>query len=169
MVPGQFDFPIIAFNNNHSYPTATNSTSDHNIITYARDPTAPISNKLLTTDSIIQRNVNIAQMINVMDALGSGAYFITTFEIDLVWNGSTGTIRQLSCDGTYNQIVKAISNGAYQYTRGIYNRIADIGGTSLTHISFGSFTQYSTTNGMSFCELNLEVVPLAGTFSVQTS
>ena len=168
LVAGNFDFPILVFNNNHTYPTGS-STADHNYIHWLAPTTNPVSGTSLSSQQVIQTNVNFAQILSVSDGGRSGSFFVTNFEIDLAYNQSSGTSRQLICSGVYTHITKPIGTTASQYSSGRFSRISDIGGgTTLTHIGFGSYTQYSSTNGIPQVDLTIEIISLP-TFTGQTT
>jgi hypothetical protein len=169
LIVGNFDFPILVFNNNHTYPTNGTSTTDHNIIQWIAPSSTPITSTPIGHQAVIQTNVNFAQIPSVADNTGSGSHFITNFEIDLAYNQSTGTSRQLVCSGTYNHITKPINTTAWQYSSGRYSRVSDIGGgTTLTHIGFGTYTLFSPTNGIPQVDLTIDIIPLPS-FTGQTT
>ena len=169
LVAGQFNFPIMIFNNNHTYPTDGSSLTESNQIHYAAASTRPQSGLVGKVDYIWDINPNFAQFASVDDGYGTGGWFITTFEITLMYNRGLGTSRQLFCKGEYIISTKPIGTGAWQQSYGSYMRTSDIGGgVNLTHIGFGSYTQYSATNGISACECEIEIIN-SPSYTLQTT
>jgi hypothetical protein len=169
LVAGNFDYPLLVFNNNHTYPTNTLNSTDHNYIQWLTPTANPVVSTTLSSQQVIQTSVNFAQFASVTDGGNSGSFFVTNFDIDLAYNQSTNTSRQMICYGTYTHITKPIGTTASQYSFGRFSRVSDIGGgTNLTHIGFGSYTSYSATNGMPQVDLTIEIIPLP-TFTGQTS
>ena len=169
LVPGQFNFAILVFNNNHSYPTTSPTTNETNMIFFAGPGSRPQVGGTGSTQYIYDANVNVAQFASVDDGYGTGGWFIMTFEITLMYNRGTGSSRQLFCQGEYILSAKPIGTGPWQQTYGNYMRTSDIGGgVNLTHIGIGSYTQYSATNGISACECEMEIINLPS-YTLQTT
>jgi hypothetical protein len=165
-----FHFPFLDFNNFHVYPTQTGSNTEMNWITNIVQGNNPLIEGGFTFQPhTFGKNANIAQILSIGTP---AAWFITTFEIDCFWNGGNSTQRGISCQGTFTLVSKTGGQAVKQYQMGEYNRHSEVfGGTStptLTHIGFGSFTNFGSTRGMSFCELHIEIIP-ASNVTVQSS
>jgi hypothetical protein len=169
LVPGFIQWPLLIFNNNHTYPTASPTTSETNMIIWGAPSQRPQVAVSGGAQYIFDNNANFAQFISVDDGYGTGGWFIVTFEITLMYNRGTGSTRQLFCQGEYILSTKPIGSTAWQQTYGNYMRTSDIGGgVNLTHIGFGSYTQYSATNGISACDIEFEIIN-APSYTLQTS
>jgi hypothetical protein len=170
-----FNFPWLDFNNFHVYPTQTGSISECGWQTTVQQGNNPLSETQSQgfTAHAYGRNAAIAQLLSIgTNQQTPSTWFITTFEIDCLYNGGNGTHRGISCEGNCTLISKNLGGDTRQYIMGTYCRHSDVnGGTStptLTHLGFGTFTYFGASRGMSFVELHIEIIPTSNV-TVQSS
>ena len=165
-------YPFLHFNTLHTYPTETDTPSEHTWVMHNRSDTInPVINEVeVQPRSQHGKNPCIMQISTIDYSVdGSTAQLAATFSIDLLYNHSTSVQRGITCEGTYHFTNKALGATARQFQSGTFNRYSDLGSsTSLTHIAFGSFTYSSATRGLSYCDLQIEIIPIP-TLTTQTS
>lgn len=160
-----FHFPFLDFNNFHVYPTQTASNVEMNWITDIGN--GNMANPIVEgyygfRQHTYGRNANIAQISTIGTSVQNQppTWFVTNFDITSLYNNGFGNNAGASCNGSFILISKNLNQQANQYYFGDYNRHSELGGSfNLTHIGFGSFTQFAANRGMSFCELSIEIIP----------
>lgn len=160
-----FHFPFLDFNNYHVYPTQTASNVEMNWITDIGN--GNMANPIVEgyygfRQHTYGRNANIAQITTIGTSVQNQppTWFVTNFDITSLYNNGFGNNAGASCNGSFILISKNLNQQANQYYMGDYNRHSELGGSyNLTHIGFGSFTQFAANRGMSFCELSIEIIP----------
>ena len=160
-----FHFPFLDFNNYHVYPTQTSSSVEMNWITDIGN--GNMANPIVEgyygfRQHTYGRNANIAQITTIGTSVQNQppTWFVTNFDITSLYNNGFGNNAGASCNGSFILISKNLNQQANQYYFGDYNRHSELGGSyNLTHIGFGSFTQFAANRGMSFCELSIEIIP----------
>jgi hypothetical protein len=116
------------------------------------------------SDHLYHKTMNFARV----PSIGSNFYplsivwFVATFEIDALYTPATGLYRGINCQGTFSLIMKNNGQPPAMYQQGQFNRISEMNGLSLnlTHIGFGSYTNYGANRGMSYCDCNVEIIPI---------
>ena len=165
-----FHFPILDFNNQHTYPTATAfNTGISNEMNWIMEVSnGQAANPVVENEGYgfrnykYGRNINIAQIpvVGTSVAIQPPTWFVTNFDITLLYNNGFGNNSGLSCQGLYTYISKETNLDARQYLTGMYNRHSELGGSfNLTHIGFGSFTNFGNNRGMQYCECSIEIIP----------
>lgn len=161
-----FHLPILDFNNFHTYPTGSYDTELSNLTNVIPANDTPSPGFYGFANHLYHRTMNFARI----PSIGSNYYpnascwMVTTFEIDALYNPSVGlnSYRGVNCHGTFNLIMKDNGQPPALYQMGEFNRISEMNGLStfLTHIGFGSYTQYAPDRGMPYCQCYIEVIPI---------
>ena len=159
LVPDQIDFPILVFNNLHTYPTNSGSTSETNCIMWFSPSMRPQIAASGGTGTIWATQENFIQYgPPLSDGYGGGAFLTVMFEITLHYNQHTTASRQLICTGDTIISIKPIGTVVWMQTYGRFMRSSDIGGTSsLTHIGIGGF--YNVP-GISSADIEFQITDL---------
>ena len=156
-----FHLPILDFNNFHTYPTGAYNTEFSWMTDVSGASDTPPEGFYAFKNHLYHRTMNFARI----PTIGSNYYptatvwFVTTFEIDALYNPATGLYRGINCQGTFSLIMKNNGQPPAMYQLGEYNRISEMNGL-LTHIGFGSYTNFGDTRGMSYCDCNVEIIPI---------
>lgn len=159
LVPGQIIFPILLFNNTHTYPTNASSTSETNSIFWFAPGSRPQTGIAGNPGAIWDTQENFIQVGSFTDGYGGGAFLTVMFEITLHYNQHTTATRQLICTGDTILSVKPIGQGTWMQQYGRFMRSSDIGGNSiLTHIGIGGFTNVA---GISSADIEFQVQDFA--------
>lgn len=161
-----FHLPILDFNNFHTYPTGSYDAELSNLTNVIPANDTPSAGFYGFAQHLYHRTMNFARI----PSIGSNYYpnamcwMVTTFEIDALYNSSVGinSYRGVNCHGTFNLIMKDNDQPPAMYQMGEFNRISQMNGLStfLTHIGFGSYTQYAADRGMPYCQCYIEVIPI---------
>lgn len=161
-----FHLPILDFNNFHTYPTGSYDAELSNLTNVIPANDTPSPGFYGFANHLYHRTMNFARI----PSIGSNYYpnascwMVTTFEIDALYNSSVGlnSYRGVNCHGTFNLIMKDNNQPPAMYQMGEFNRISEMNGLStfLTHIGFGSYTQYAPDRGMPYCQCYIEVIPI---------
>ena len=161
-----FHLPILDFNNFHTYPTgAYNSELSFMTNVFATSDT-PAEGFYGFSSHLYHRTMNFARVASLVsnNYPNAAAWFVTTFEIDALHNSSVGinSYRGINCQGTFSLIMKDNGQPPAMYQLGEFNRISEMNGLSLSlsHIGFGSYTQFATNRGIPYCECNIEIIPI---------
>ena len=159
LVPGQIIFPILTFNNLHTYPTNASSTSETNSIIWFSPNNRPQIAIAGSAAAIWDTHENFIQYgAPLADNYGGGAFLTVMFEITLHYNRHTLATRQLICTGDTILSVKPIGTAPWMQTYGRFMRSSDIGGnSSLTHIGIGGYTNLS---GISSADIEFQITDL---------
>ena len=159
LVPGQIIYPILTFNNLHTYPTNASSTSETNSIMWFSPNNRPQIAIAGSAAAIWDTHENFIQYgAPLADNYGGGAFLTVMFEITLHYNRHTLATRQLICTGDTILSVKPIGTSPWMQTYGRFMRSSDIGGnSSLTHIGIGGYTNLS---GISSADIEFQITDL---------
>jgi hypothetical protein len=134
---GNFEFPIIFFNNNHNYPSSRNNIND-------LSRTFNITHNSIWSNQAIYNNANTnlfridqdGSMVFADVAFPQVVSFMTIkFDIDLQ-KQKDNVLRQTICSGEWTWTSKTINSTASYIYHGYFNRIIDI--TPLPPISLVS-------------------------------
>ena len=156
---GNFEFPIIFFNNNHSYPSISTNTND-------LSRTFNITHSSTWSNQVIYNNANTTlftinqdgSMVFANVALPQVASFMTIkFDIDLQKQKNNDIWRQTICSGEWTWTSKIANTQASYIYHGYFNRIIDIPTTSgelVSSYNFDSNPTDSSPNGNTLTNVN---------------
>jgi hypothetical protein len=161
-----FHLPFLDFNNFHTYPTGAYNTELSLLTNVFTTSDTPAEGFYGFSSHLYHRTMNFARVTSVGSSNypNASCWMVTTFEIDALYNASVGlnSYRGINCHGTFNLIMKDNGQPPAMYQMGEFNRISEMNGLStfLTHIGFGSYTQYASNRGMPYCQCYIEVIPI---------
>ena len=156
---GDFGYPLIFFNNNHSYPSSASNTNELSRTTNV------FHNSTWSNQHIYNVAANIVNQFNIYQD-GSMAFanlalpnvesmMYINFEIDLQ-KQKNDTRRQAICSGGWTWTSKVLNTAANYIYNGYFQRITEL--TTLTDIGIAGFGNGSPT--IEHITLNLEVIDL---------
>ena len=156
---GDFGYPLIFFNNNHSYPSSASNTNELSRTTNV------FHNSTWSNQHIYNVAANIVNQFNIYQD-GSMAFanlalpnvesmMYINFEIDLQ-KQKNDTRRQAICSGDWTWTSKELNTAANYIYNGYFQRITEL--TTLSDIGIAGFGNGSPT--IEHITLNLEVIDL---------
>jgi hypothetical protein len=159
---GDFSYPLIFFNNNHSYPSSSNHTNElsrtMNIVhssTWSNQNIYDVSAGIVNQFNIYQdgsmtfANVSLPNIESMLSV---------TFEIDLQ-KQHDNTRRQTICAGEWTWTSKALNTAASYIYHGYFQRISELDqSTTLSDIGVCGYGNSNPT--IENVTLNLEVIDL---------
>jgi hypothetical protein len=156
---GDFGYPIISFNSNHSYPSFANYTNEASRTLNISHPSTYGNNDIFSqsnTNNGFSYYQDKSMCFANLSIPSTSGYITLTFDINLQ-KQQNNSYTQLLCVGEWNFLSKTIgSTTQYLYT-GLFTRVSEVG-TTLDGISVGGYS-----NGNAAIEhttMNLDVINL---------
>ena len=169
-VSNYLNYPILCFNDNHTYPSFNNYFTEASISTSQRNTTNPgyfaYANNIPVFSS--WGDYSMCFMPNNANEFGNDPYWILQFDCDLRYDRATGTYEQMVANGTWTLVDKTVGNvNNVIFWSGTFTRLSELAGPTYNLSKIG-FASYSNGGNFSLSIRNaniiIEVIPTNFTY-----
>ena len=169
MSSGGIQYPMLIFNNSHSYPTNTDDTREWSFVSTTLS-NQPFDSAAITPLVFFHRHGTITRQ-DPISGTTTNTYIHIHFESSLIQNRGAGITRSMISFGEHIIITKDPNTYTLsQMSHNTFMRGSELGGGyTLTHIGIADYFSGGDTNGFIDMHLSLEISDLPPTYTVQTT
>jgi hypothetical protein len=165
------NYPILCFNDNHTYPSYNNYTTEASQATTLWNGST--SNYFTHPNNApVVANYGDYSMCfanpTAANSVGTDPYWILDFYCDLTYDRATGTYLQMVAKGTWALVDKSLgSSSNVIFWSGTFTRLSELAGPTynLSKIGFGAYSNGGNFNSsIRTASINVEVIPTSFTY-----
>ena len=169
-VSNYLNYPILCFNDNHTYPSTNNYTTEASMSTSQRNTTNPGYFAYPNSIPVFSNwgDYSMCFMPNNANEVGNDPYWILDFYCDLVYDRATGTYTQMVAKGNWALVDKPVGSVSNViFWNGTLTRLSELAGPTfnLSKIGFASYSNGGNFNlSIRNANISIEVIPTNFTY-----